>query len=161
MISFATDLLHVIELCLKTSYATYLNAGNNRLWPFIRLRKDAFLICGIRSTVTCRYQSLTHFALSRLVFEDILVAKLKNKCPPSVPVKEEQPKFEGAQENVLQYVAGYVPFKLQKTYMKRDAKEAAAVVNCLLAYTTEVVYLKLVMLHTLLSDHGDACEGFT
>ena len=87
--------------------------------------------------MTCRYQSLTHFALSRLVFEDILVAKLKNKCPPSVPVKEEQPKFEGDQENVLQYVAGYVPFKLQQKYMKRDAKEAAAVVNCLLAYTTE------------------------
>ena len=73
--------------------------------------------------------------------------KFKNKRPPSVT--EEQHKFEGDQENVLRYVAGYVPFKLLKKYKKSDTEEDAAVVDCLsemavagedssfLAYTSE------------------------
>ena len=38
--------------------------------------------------------------VGRLLFEDILVAKLKSKRPPSVTVTEEQQNFEADQENV-------------------------------------------------------------
>lgn len=58
---FATDYLRAIKLCLMISYAAELRCASNCLWPFIRLSKNAFLICGVRSTVTCLYQSLTDF----------------------------------------------------------------------------------------------------
>ena len=37
------------------------------------------------------------------------------------------------EENVIRYMAGYIPFKLLKAYKKKNSDEAAAVVDCLSA----------------------------
>ena len=89
---------------------------------------------------------------SRLVFEDMLMEMLKGKhLQGRAATPQEQVLMGADQENVLRYVADFVPFncKLLQKYRWKDTEEAAAVVDCLsemavfgedssfLAYTAE------------------------
>ena len=152
MIGFATDLLRVVELCLNTSYATELRCREQSSVAFYQTQQGPIpvLLDKVHRDLSLPIPDpLCTQTVSRLLFEDILMTKLKNKRLPSVPVTEEQHKFEADQENGLRYAAGYVPFKLLKKHKKRVTEEAATVVDCLsemavagedssfLAYTSE------------------------
>ena len=152
VIGFATNLLRLVKLCLKTTYATELRCREQSSVAFYQAQQGPIPV--LWNKVYCDMSlpipdPLWTQTVSRPLFEDILMAKLKNKHPPIVPVTEEHHKFEADQENVLLYMAGSVPFKLLNKYKKRDTEEAAAVVDCLsemaiagedsslLAYTSE------------------------
>ena len=101
-IGFATDLC-VIEPCLKTSYATELRCREQSSVAFYQAqqRNISDLWNKVHRDLSLPIlDSLWTQTVSRLLFEDILIAKLKSKRPPSVTVTEEQHNFEADQENV-------------------------------------------------------------
>ena len=70
---------------------------------------------------------------NRLLFNQALVSRLQ----PDL-VQETRPKVAAVssslgadEENIIRYMAGYIPFKLLKGYKKKNSEEAAAVVDCL------------------------------
>ena len=73
--------------------------------------------------------------VNRLLFNQMLVAALQHNGKQKDSHQESLPSCHqqlGAdEENIIRYMAGYIPFKLLKVYKKKDTKEAAEVVDCL------------------------------
>ena len=74
--------------------------------------------------------------VNRLLFNQALVTAIQQdgkQQTSQLPSTESQSQLGADEENIIRYMAGYIPFKLIKTYKKRKSEEAACVVDCLSA----------------------------
>ena len=75
--------------------------------------------------------------VNRLLFNQMLVAAIqhdeKRKDRLHVPSLSGHQQLGADEENVIRYMAGYIPFKLLKVYKKKATEAAAEVVDCLSA----------------------------
>ena len=66
---------------------------------------------------------------SQIVFEKLMAGQF---CSATVSKKCENVKqLTADEENILRYVAGYVPFKLMKRFEEQSSRQAAEYVECL------------------------------
>lgn len=76
---------------------------------------------------------------NRLLFNQALVSCLQQDAKQEARPKVTAASCSGTstlgadEENIIRYMAGYIPFKLLKAYKKKDSEEAAMVVDCLSA----------------------------
>ena len=74
---------------------------------------------------------------NRLLFNQELLASIQSdgmlECRPVVASGGDEVNLGADEENVIRYMAGYIPFKLLKFYKKKDSAEAADVVDFLSA----------------------------
>ena len=74
--------------------------------------------------------------INRILFNQQLISAIQGEHHQQ---HEPQMPSQGAhelgadEENIIRYMAGYIPFKLLKTYEKKNTKEAADIVDCLSA----------------------------
>ena len=73
---------------------------------------------------------------NRLLFNRALVSCVKRDAEqisrPTVAAASSTSGSLGAdEENIIRYMAGYIPFKLLKEYKKKDTETAAKIVDCL------------------------------
>jgi hypothetical protein len=149
--TFATGLLKTIQQCITLSFATELRCREASSVAFYQAQQKIIpdLWNRIHSDLSLPIPDpLWTQTVSRLLYEDILVQLLKSKRQ-STPVAKEQVPLNSEQENIIRYVAGFVPFKMLTRYKKQGTVNAAAIVDCLadmsvpgeessfLAYTSE------------------------
>ena len=105
--TFATGLLKTIQQCITLSFATELRCREASSVAFYQAQQKIIpdLWNRIHSDLSLWTQTV-----SRLLYEDILVQLLKSKRQ-STPVAKEQVPLNSEQENIMRYVAGFVPFK--------------------------------------------------
>ena len=72
---------------------------------------------------------------NRLLFNQELIASIKSyrvlEYRPVVASEVDKVDLGADEENIIRYMAGYIPFKLLKVYKKKDSAEAANVVDFL------------------------------
>ena len=73
--------------------------------------------------------------VNRLLFNQELIASIKRdgllEHRPVVAPQHDKASLGTDEENIIRYMAGYIPFKLLKVYKKKDSAEAADVVDFL------------------------------
>lgn len=72
---------------------------------------------------------------NRLLFNNELLASIQSdgmlESRPVVAFGVDEANLGADEENIIRYMAGYIPFKLLKFYKKKDSAEAADVVDFL------------------------------
>ena len=73
--------------------------------------------------------------VNRLLFNQALVACIeqdaKQEQQPGPSVLNTSEELGADEDNIIRYMAGYIPFKLMKVYEKKDAQEDVNVLDCL------------------------------
>ena len=78
--------------------------------------------------------------------------------PKGASVSSSSEPLGADEENVIRYMACYVPFKLLKAYEKIESEDAAAVVDCLRAMAQSGPDdLKIIQKNALKPFPGEAC----
>ena len=74
-------------------------------------------------------------AVNRLLFDQDLVSRLgtdkRHEYQPTLSTATATDGLGSDEENIIRYIAGYIPFKLMKAYEKKDTQEDANVLDCL------------------------------
>ena len=72
--------------------------------------------------------------INRILFNQKLISAIQGEHQQQhKPQMPSQSELGADEENIIHYMAGYIHFKLLKTYEKKDTKEAADIVDCLSA----------------------------
>ena len=75
--------------------------------------------------------------VSRLLLNQMVVAAIqqdgKQKDRPQEPSPSCHQQLGADEENIIRYMAGYIPFKLLKVYKRKNTEAAAEVGDCLRA----------------------------
>ena len=151
--TFANDLLKAIRQCVTMSFALESRCRELSSMAFFQAQRNIIpdLWNRIHADLSLPTPDLLWpQTVSRLIYEDVLVQSLKGKCRQKCASRaKEQVILQADQENVIRYVAGFVPFKMLAKYKKKSLEDAAAIVDCLsdmavpgdessfLAYTSE------------------------
>lgn len=71
--------------------------------------------------------------VNRLLFNQLLLAAIQRDTKPkdNPPVSSSPCQLGADEENVIRYMAGFVPFKLLELYKTKNTEEAAEIVDCL------------------------------
>ncbi len=144
---FASNLVKELERCFFTCVSAAVpfrskQVKREKLWSsFHRLRVSKINVMwnnlflrdiGNEETIP-KLSPLVYQSITQQLYSDIINCHLGAKLDLSNDVEKnyEDSPLTRDEENILRYVAGYVPFKLLLQYEKSKAAEAVSVVECL------------------------------
>ncbi|MDA8002401.1 MAG: hypothetical protein MPL62_14075 [Alphaproteobacteria bacterium] len=134
---FAKHLMHLIRSCIAEPAASkdrrreksYSLFYSKRIGELKKLWNDIHSQLRLPQHDPIWTQSLNQILFNQSLVSCIGVARQEQQ-PTGCTVSEE-PAMGTDEENIIRYMAGYIPFKLMKVYEKRDTQEDANVLDCL------------------------------
>ena len=139
---FASNLVKELEKCFFACVSSDVpfrskHVKREKLWRCfhrLRARKINRIWCKLFSEdIIPKLSPLVYQSVTQKLYSDIISCHLGATLDDiRDPDNDEACSLSVDEENILRYVAGYVPFKLLKQYEKSKVPEAVNVIECLL-----------------------------